>query len=217
MHPLHRLLSGLPVTAPYMRWLSHIKNDVLRPSVEDIIISFMVPGWRNLKILEAGSGPGYKVRDKRFQGVDVTCVDIYKPYLKICRSYGFKTVHADLKNIDKVFKKQSFDIVWFIDVIEHFPKRQGISVLKKLEKIARSQIIISTPLGFYPQDVECVPDKNPYQQHRSAWYPEDFIANGYKCKIYSNYHHDIRMGSKNLINCKEPVSASQIWATKRLE
>ena len=142
MHVIQRLLSGNPTTAPFMRYLAYLRNDVFKPGVVDIMISQMVPGWQDMTIVEAGCGPGYKVRDPRFKGISITCVDVYKPYLKTCRGYGFKTVHADLKNIDTIFEKGSFDIVLFIDVIEHFTKREGLRVLKKLE--SKEGIMVTT-------------------------------------------------------------------------
>ena len=211
-----------------MRLLAYIKNDLLGEKIEDQIIKRMITGWQNMTILDVGSGPCRKQKDRRFKKTDFTCFDIYIPYLKACQKLGYKTVYGDAGKIDKHFHHKSFDIVWLIDIVEHMDRQDGFKLLKKVDKIARKQILISTPLGWYPQDYECVDKswindidsgievKNKYQQHVSAWYPKDFKKLGYQCEILYNCHPDIRFVSYKLRNKKKPVSASQIWATKLL-
>lgn len=228
MHPLQILLSQNKLTAPAMRFLAYIKNDVLKPKIEDLLIEQLIKGWQNMQILDIGSGPCIKLKDRRFKSVDITCLDIFKPYLTPCKQLGFKTVHGDARNLESYFHSKSFDIVLLIDVLEHFTKSDGNKVLRIVEKIARKQIIIWTPVGRYPQDYDCVDEpwkavgklqekqKNKYQQHQSFWHPKDLEKKGYKCTVLKNYHVDIRSVSHELENHPKPVTASQMWAIKLL-
>lgn len=228
MNRLQILLSGNKLTAPGMRFLAYIKNDILGQKIEDLLIEQLIPGWQDMRILDIGSGPCRKLKDRRFSGVDITCLDIFKPYLSVCKQLGFKVVHGDALNLKFYFRPKSFDIVLLIDVLEHFKKSDCNKVLRQVEKIARYQIVIWTPVGWYPQDYDCVDEpwkeddnlyskhKNIYQQHISAWYPKDLEKKGYRCEVLKNYHFDIRSVSHKLKNKSQPVSASQMWAVKLL-
>ena len=228
MNRLQILLSGNKLTAPGMRFLAYIKNDILKPKIWDLLIKQMIPGWQKMRILDVGSGPCRKFKDHRFRGVDITCLDIFKPYLSACRELGFKVVHGDALRLKDYFKPKSFDIVLLIDVLEHFKKSDGKKVLAEVEKIAKRQIVIWTPVGWYPQDYECVDEpwkvignlqteqKNIYQQHRSFWHPKDLEKKGYTCTVLKDYHADIRIASHELKNHPSPISAHQMWAIKLL-
>lgn len=214
MKQIHYLLNQISILHPLLKTLAFIKSDLLKPSFEEILIKKMVNGWSKMRILDLGCGSCYKERDKRFWGVDITCVDIYQPYLQICQKYGFKTLQADIRYIGDFFPKKSVDIIWFLDVIEHLRKKDGIKVLTQAEEIARSQVIIFSPLGMIPQDVQ--EDNNPYQKHLSGWSKNDFEKRGYRCQIIKDYHYDIRKYSKKLSKYQSPISADAIWATKTL-
>ncbi len=65
-----------------------------------------------------------------------------------------KIIVANLKSGDVIiskgklpFKKASFDSVCSIDVIEHMPRPQRSSFIKKLMNIASKQVILSFPVG----------------------------------------------------------------------
>jgi len=71
---------------------------------------------------------------------------------------------------------QPFDLVTLIDVIEHFPKRQGFELLERCERLSRKYVILVTPNGFLAQGPE---HGNPYQRHLSGWFGHDFEGLGY--------------------------------------
>lgn len=229
MHPLQVILSRNRFTAPGMRLLAYVKNDILKPKIWDLLIQHLILGWQKMEILDIGSGPCRKLKDRSFRGVDITCLDIFKPYLSVCKELGFKVVHGDALSLKDYFKPKSYDIVLLIDVLEHFKKPDGKKVLVQVEKIARRQIVIWTPVGWYPQDYDCVDEpwkaddklypkhKNIYQQHLSAWYPKDLEKKGYICTVLKNYHPDIRSVSRELKNHPTPILASQMWAIKLLK
>ncbi len=120
-----------------------------------------------------------------------------------------KTKWEDVINI---LPPKSVDTVFLLDVIEHLNKKDGLNLLKPTEKIARHQIIIFSPLGFFPQEHPDGKDAwgfdgGSWQTHRSGWCPEDFDETWdiYACK---DYHKMDNMGNR----LKEPKGA--FWAIK---
>lgn len=78
---------------------------------------------------------------------------------------------------------KSVDSIFMLDVIEHMPKEIGKSVLVECERVARSQIVIFTTLGFMPQHVDLNHEKDGWglngaevQEHLSGWSPDDFLT-----------------------------------------
>jgi diadenosine tetraphosphatase ApaH/serine/threonine PP2A family protein phosphatase len=69
-----------------------------------------------------------------------------------------------------------------IDLIEHLEKKDGLELLKEADRVARKQIIVYTPLGFFPMHFDKKDgtkdiwglDGGEMQEHRSGWKPEDF-------------------------------------------
>lgn len=79
----------------------------------------------------------------------------------------------------RLFPPKSVDTVFLVDVVEHVEKKEAVSLLGQTARIARRQIALFTPLGFYPQDPAGGPDAwglngGKWQEHRSGWSPEDF-------------------------------------------
>jgi hypothetical protein len=79
----------------------------------------------------------------------------------------------------RIFPPKSVDTVFLIDVVEHLVKEEGISLIKPTENLARRQVAVFTPLGFFPQEHPDGKDAwgldgGEWQTHRSGWYPEDF-------------------------------------------
>lgn len=62
-----------------------------------------------------------------------------------------------------------YDLALFVDVIEHLEKPEGHRVLEALTRRAR-RVLVTTPLGFRRQEIP----GQPYETHRSGWYPWDF-------------------------------------------
>lgn len=151
------------------------------------------------KLIYIGDIFYYKALEKQLEGMknvlDVGCgswsplanvkktfssmgIDIYKPSIEEIKK---KKIHdkykvGDVLKIGKYFKPKSFDAVVALDLIEHFKAKEGIKLIEQMEKIARKKVIILTPYGFTKQHSI---DGNPYQEHKSGWYIEDFSKHGY--------------------------------------
>src|SRR4029078_10523678 len=80
-----------------------------------------------------------------------------------------------------MFPDKSVDSVFALDFIEHLDKQDGLRMLREAERVARQQIVVFTPHGFFPQsyDDPGKPDRwgmdgGYWQTHRSGWAPDDF-------------------------------------------
>jgi len=75
---------------------------------------------------------------------------------------------------------KSVDTVMALDFIEHLCKSDGERFLLEAERLARCQIVVFTPLGFFPQGVlesrldRWGLDGGEWQAHRSGWTQADF-------------------------------------------
>lgn len=116
------------------------------------------------------------------------CAEPCKEYVDIINK---KYPHLEVLNIAweeviKVFEDKSVDTVAILDVIEHLEKDKAMQLLVETLNIAKQQVIILTPLGFFEQ---IHPDGidawglhgGQWQTHLSGWLPEDFpvLENGY--------------------------------------
>jgi SAM-dependent methyltransferase len=95
---------------------------------------------------------------------------------------GQAHIHSEYRVLDVTrlaehFEDGSFDCVMALDVIEHLEKRDGLDLLRAMERLARRKVIILTPNGFVPQEAH---DGNPFQRHLSGWSPEEMERHGYR-------------------------------------
>jgi hypothetical protein len=113
------------------------------------------------------------------------CRAPYIPYLeRVPRNAGYTPTYLLINRAWDVLMKRllakSIDGTFAMDFTEHLSKSEGIESLREVERIARGQIVILTPLGFYPQNY----DENhsvdrwgmeggPWQAHKSGWSIED--------------------------------------------
>jgi hypothetical protein len=58
-------------------------------------------------------------------------------------------------------------------------KKDGLKLIRKMEKWAKKKIIITTPNGFFPMGEV---DKNPFQKHLSGWTVKDFNKEKFECR-----------------------------------
>lgn len=106
-------------------------------------------------------------------------IDIYRPSIDTSKKNKIHDNYkaGNIKNLEKYYKRKSFDAIIALDVIEHLDKNDGIKLMEKMVKIARKKVIILTPNKFYQQGYH---GENKYQEHRSWWQLNDFKKRGYK-------------------------------------
>jgi len=128
-------------------------------------------------ILDIGVGHGSPVIGvKENSQYFIVGIDAFLPYLKHCKARKIHNEYilCDARHLP--FKTKTFDTVLFLDVLEHLSKRHGKAQIKKLEEIARKQVIIMAPVGFWQQGAY---DNNIWQVHKSEWTPSELMKAGY--------------------------------------
>lgn len=110
-------------------------------------------------------------------------VDIYKPYLENIElevDVPYVTLLYDVRKIDDIFLPKTMDLVLLLDIVEHLEKSDSMELIKKCEEIAKVAVIIETPSGYIPQDIDILGyGGHEYQTHRCSWNNEDFKQMGY--------------------------------------
>ncbi len=145
-----------------------------------VLATFVVEVEKHLKgcqsILDVGCGNNSPISflEEKYTTVGV---DAYKPAIEDSKKRKIHDAYilGDIKKLNSLVKKKSFDAVLALDVIEHLKKDDGYKLLDSMEKAARKKVILVTPNGFIPQF-----DKdNKLQAHLSGWTVEDFKKRGY--------------------------------------
>ncbi|MDO8452675.1 MAG: class I SAM-dependent methyltransferase, partial [bacterium] len=90
---------------------------------------------KGAKILDIGSGPGNHALRFQQKGFDVTCIDISKSMVEICKQKGLKALQMDFENL--VFPKNSFDAVWAYTSFLHIPKSKFEDSLTQVLKVLK--------------------------------------------------------------------------------
>lgn len=128
-------------------------------------------------ILDLGCGGYSPIKNitKHFYSIGV---DIFSPSIKASKAQHIHDIYikCNLLDVYKHVKSKSVDTVLILDVIEHFSKKDAYTLLSIAEKIARVNVIVLTPNGFWRQDQYA---NNPYQVHKSGWSTKDLQKIGY--------------------------------------
>ena len=112
-------------------------------------------------------------------------VEIHRPFIeRIEATVPYAVVNANALDIGRLFLPGSFDLVLVLDLVEHLDKSDALRLIEMAEAIARVAVIIETPRGFVPQDIDIWQGGgDQYQTHRSGWEPEEFTARGYEVRL----------------------------------
>lgn len=133
----------------------------------------------NSTVLDVGCGTGdpMKMFSQRYSYK--VGMDAFQPYLDVCeeRKIYNKVVLHDANELPLPFPNKSFDTVLSIRFIEHLEKSKVHELLSEFERIAKKRIVLCVPVGEFKQDKF---DNNPFQLHKSFWYPSEFKRRGYK-------------------------------------
>ncbi len=114
------------------------------------------------------------------------CVDAHRPYLERLKKESLEDpkyvlINATWDQVITLLPDKSVDTVFALDFIEHLEKEDGLRMLREAERVARRQVVVYTPHGFFPQTYDD-PHKHDrwgmdggyWQTHRSGWEFEDF-------------------------------------------
>lgn len=110
-------------------------------------------------------------------------VDIYSDYFEHIESdVPYAVIKYDIRKIEDIIMPKSFDVVMALDVVEHLEKHEAIKLIQSMENIARKAVIIETPEGFIPQNIDIHGyGGDTYQTHRSGWEVQEFTDVGFDC------------------------------------
>ena len=149
------------------------------------------------------------------------CVDAHLPYLERLKRERaedprYVLINAPWDQVIGMLPDKSVDTVFALDFIEHLDKADGFRMLREAERVARRQIVVFTPHGFFPQsyDDPRKPDRwgmdgGYWQTHRSGWATEDF-GDGWDIVICP----DLILLDENNQPMAQPMAA--IWAVRTL-
>lgn len=129
-------------------------------------------------VLDIGCGNGAPMYIlAKGSSLRITGVEIFAPSARQARETGVytKVIQRDARFLNS--PKKSFDKTISMFVLEHLKKKNGISLLKKMEEIARKKVIVVIPMGECEQHEY---EGNVHQEHLSQWYAKDFLRRGYR-------------------------------------
>lgn len=153
----------------------------IAPIINDTINFRGLDSW-----VDVGTGDGKVVRELRWDR------EINEKYaIEICDVVGLRdklpdwNVKGNISNVSVVGKNT---LVTMLDVIEHMEKEDGHNFLNYVF-YKFNHFIVFTPSGFYEQEAT---KDNPYQEHVSGWFEEDFLSYGMRVKVLRRFHgtHD---------------------------
>ena len=136
--------------------------------MKDLLDKYIKP---NTKVIDIGCGDKQYSRYVETKECNVTTVDAW-----IDTNPDFL---VDLELSPLPFKDNSFDSALMIDVIEHLTKEGGERLLKEVQRVVKTNIILTTPLWWSDNKHNVENPKlwcygNDYDLHKSLWTPEDF-------------------------------------------
>ena len=99
-------------------------------------------------------------------------VDLYSNEFK---SDNYKIVKSDVLEFLKAQPDKSFDSVLALDIIEHVEKSSALLLKKHMERVAKKNVIIVTPNGYWPGMSNA-----PGMKHLCGFTYKEFLNDGYK-------------------------------------
>jgi hypothetical protein len=108
-------------------------------------------------------------------------VDLFRPSLQEVHYGGSHLVmNMDARDIPNVFMAKSFDVVLWMNSIEHATMEDSANLLEKLEIVARKSVLVFTVETFFDnKDSEEYHSEGKLQEHLSDWPRKFFTRRGY--------------------------------------
>lgn len=140
----------------------------------NLILKHIKPN-RNIRILDAGCGPGLYTTYLALKGYNVIGIDIDRNKIDIARKIN-KNTNCDSKflqgDLNKLpFKKEEFDLILCSDVIEHIKK--DVQTIKELNRVLRNGgrlILSSTGNNKFTKKF-----KNEFMHERAGYNKNDIL------------------------------------------
>jgi hypothetical protein len=112
--------------------------------------------------------------------------------VEICEGYVRDFALPDVTVIQADMRDAKYTVIpgacaMMIDSLEHIPKTDGVKLLKEL-KARFSKIILFVPTGLHVQTGDPWGYGNPWQEHKSSWWPQDLTDLGFTVDEWPDYH-----------------------------
>ncbi len=172
---------------PREDWAANAADKILRPEG----LWPFDPGELQ-SVLDVGCGLSLK---SQFLDIPTRVgVDIYPEYLaRIDASVSFVPLLYDVRKLGQIFPAKSFDLVLGLDIIEHVEWDESNALLDSFDRLARKAVVVATPKGFVPQDIDIWGHGGDHwQTHRCGWSPEQLQARGFHTILRDYRMQDVR-------------------------
>jgi len=170
---------------------------------------FTDAGWyptgRIKSVLDVGCGLSLK---SQFIDADIRVgLDLHRPYLEsIETDVPYVAICGDARKLKHLFLPKSFDLVLLLDIVEHLDKMGALYLIETAESLARVAVIIETPSGFVPQNLDILGfGANSLQTHRCGWTKKELEDLDYQVLVrpYKMCDRDFK-----IITCTYDATAS---------
>jgi SAM-dependent methyltransferase len=111
---------------------------------------------------------------KRLLGVDIWLPNLLREDVRMAYD---DLVLCDARHLP--FRTNSVNVVLMFEIIEHMVKQDAFKCIQYAELVAKDEVIISTPVGYFKQEEMY---GNPYESHKSAFVPSELRELGYKVR-----------------------------------
>ena len=121
-------------------------------------------------------------------------VDIHEEYFKHIESeVPYAVVKYDVRKLKEIFVPKSFDLVIALDIIEHLEKDEALDMIKQCETIARKAVVLETPEGYVPQNIDIQGHgADEWQTHRCGWEVKELEDIGYSVVLRDYVMSDVK-------------------------
>jgi len=144
-------------------------------------LSSFTPELKGKTILDVGCGKGingYLIRVTRdLEGATLVGIDLNSEFLEFCSEHKIYDSLVKHKLPKLPFPDKSVDFLLCTEVIEHLTKKEGIILLKEIDRVCKERAIVSTPNIFFKAELNEDADV-----HRSLWTVDDFEKFDYRVR-----------------------------------
>ncbi len=134
--------------------------------VLDVGVGFGMYGYLARLYLELSDG---RQQYSDWQRV-IDGIEAFPEYVTPVHEWIYNEIHrADALTVLPTLR-EPYDLVLAIDVLEHFPREQGVEFLRECTRCGRN-VLISTPKEYWDQTDAF---GNPYETHHHLWRKADF-------------------------------------------
>jgi 2-polyprenyl-3-methyl-5-hydroxy-6-metoxy-1,4-benzoquinol methylase len=102
--------------------------------------------------------------------VRLDALEPFEEYITEVHQYLYDTIYC--YTVQKFIEENSdsyYDVILMVDVLEHFPKEEGMEIVTKL-KVMSSDILVSIPIVVSPQGAAF---GNKLETHHATWTQEE--------------------------------------------